>query len=745
MATSATKARRKKKTSNNPPVEQVTVRGVVNRHIFYNAENGYVVLSLTIINDTPSAENYLDDNIITAVGNMATVREGDEYNFTGHWTNSPKYGRQFKFSQSELLLPSSSKGMARYLSRVTFGVGLAKAERIIEALGDDALEKIKQNPSVLDHPSLSFLTAQQKEDIAADLAQNSVQAELAGMIVRDGIGMGTVAKIMAEYGENAVRIVKENPYILTSLYGMGFVTADAIAQGVGIAPNSPFRVEAAIAYTLKESGNEGHVYLKPSDIVARLIHRKGLLEASGVDIPMIAQANKKNIDDGKCVREGDAIYTKALYYAEKNVAAAIRRLTEKEKCKIVGLDEMISLLEQKYSIEYAPEQRKAITAALEHSISVITGGPGTGKSEITRAIVEIYRQNNIKNEIYLCAPTGRAAKRLGEATGHEGKTIHRLLGYHPEAGGFEYREGNPLPGPGLLIADEFSMADIELADSLLSAADNLQVILVGDVDQLPSVGPGSVLRDIIASGRVLTTRLMFNYRQAGGSKIAEFANMVCQGGVPVLRNEGDFEFVMVEDGDQGAQAILALVNGIVSEGYGPLDWQVLAPMRRGTCGVTKLNEALREMVNPKREGEPTLGWYRAGDKVMVIKNHYALGVFNGDLGIVKEIGRGSMTVDFSSKGESDTVIFSGEDLDILTLAYASTIHKSQGSEFPIVIMPLVQSHYVMLQRNLLYTGITRAKKWLVLVAEERSVKHAVKNDVIKTRFSMLVERIRGEV
>lgn len=719
----------KKKTENPAPEQQIT--GVVRRRIFYNAENGYCVLAVSV--------NGGDD--IKVTGNMPIIREGDEYRFTGNYVEHPKFGRQFKFSQAELILPNGKAGVARYLSGVTYGVGIAKAQRIVDALGEDALERIQADPSVLDHPDLSFLAPQQKENIIQDLSKNSVQAELASMIVRDGVGMGTVSKIMQKYGKDAVRIVKENPYILADeVWGIGFKKADEIAQAVGIEPNSPFRVEAAINYLLQEAGNEGHVYLEPATIVQKCLGPKGLLEASGVDVSMIAAANQKIIDEGRCIREGDCIYATEMYHAEKNVAAAVRRLAERERREIAGLDSMVSLLEKKYSIEYAPEQKRAISAALEHGVSVVTGGPGTGKSEITRAIVEAYRLQNPHCHIYLCAPTGRASKRLSEATGHEAKTIHRLLRYHPEAGGFEYGHGNPLPGPGLLIADEASMMDVELAAVLFSAVDDLQVVIIGDVDQLPSVGPGSVLRDIIASGRVPTTRLLFNYRQAGGSKIAEFANMVCRGDMPVLRNEGDFEYVPVEDSDQAAEVVLKLVAGIMAEGYGPLDWAVLAPMRRGSAGVNNLNEQLRELVNPAAPGKPELWNFRIRDRVMVIKNHYGLGVFNGDLGIVVNIEKNLMTIDF---GEGFYVDFAPEDLEIMTLAYASTIHKSQGSEFPVVVMPLVHQHYIMLQRNLLYTGMTRAKQRLVLVAEERSVKRAVQNNVIEKRFSLLAERIRG--
>ncbi len=396
-------------------------------------------------------------------------------------------------------------------------------------------------------------------------------------------------------------------------------------------------------------------------------------------------------------------------------------------------------------MNFSENQRQAIKTALSNHISIITGPPGSGKSFTLRGIVDIYKSLYPRNKIYLCAPTGRAAKRMDEATGHEAKTIHRLLRYHPGAGMFEYGENNPLPGPGLLVLDEASMIDIELAASLLSAVDDLQVVIVGDPDQLPSVGPGSVLRDLIASEKIPVARLLFNYRQAGGSKIAEFANMVCRGDMPVLRNEGDFEFVPVEDGDQAAETVLKLVAGIAAEGYGPLDWAVLAPMRRGSAGVHKLNEQLRELVNPARNGVPELWNYRAGDKVMVIKNNYQLGVFNGDLGIVKDIEKNRLTVDFGDEGGGRFYVdFAVEDLEILTLAYASTIHKSQGSEFPIVIMPLVHQHYIMLQRNLLYTGMTRAKQRLVLVAEERSIRRAVRNNVIEKRFSMLAERICGE-
>ncbi len=390
-------------------------------------------------------------------------------------------------------------------------------------------------------------------------------------------------------------------------------------------------------------------------------------------------------------------------------------------------------------MEFSSDQREAIKTALTNSVSIITGPPGSGKSFTLLGIAELYKQLYPNNYIYLAAPTGRAAKRMSEATRKDAKTIHRLLRYSPMIGGFEHDADNPLYSPGLLIVDESSMIDIELMADLLAAVDDgLQVVFVGDVDQLPSVGPGSVLRDMIASEVVPTVRLRFNYRQARGSKIAEYANLVCQGIIPPLQSDGDFEFIEIDEAGKAVEVILGLVRDAMANGYGVMDFQVLAPMRRGDSGVKALNEAVRELVNPDSPDKPSLGSYRLGDKVMAIKNNYQLGVFNGDLGQVVAIQRGTLTVDFGD----GKVLFRQDDLDLLTLAYASTIHKSQGSEFPLVFMPLTSQHWIMLQRNLLYTGMTRAKRRLVLVADEKSIRRAVGNNVIERRFSMLAERIR---
>ena len=747
----ATQKTTQTKQAESLPIQTIT--GTVTKRIFYNADNGYCVLSVQL------KDSVVKDDEIKATGNMPSVREGDEYEFIGEYIEHPKFGRQFKFTESKLHLPNDAAGLVRYLSETTNGVGIKKATKIMDHLGENALQKIADNPEILD--TLTFLTAEQRRDIVTDLSANNVQAELAGIVCKqgNGLGMGLVAKIMMKYGQDAVRTIKENPYILADeLWGVGFIKADLVAQATGVALNSPYRIEAAVDYAVRKSGNDGHVYLRPRDIINRTIGRQGLVEASGIEVADIAQANQKLIDSGKCVRDGDCIYAKPLYEAEIEVAKAVRRLNNikvSSPNRVIldvgldmvcfdgaALDTMIDDVQASLALtaSFSPNQRHAIRIALTSGLSVITGPPGSGKSFTLKGITEIYTKLYPFNEIYLCAPTGRAAKRMNEATRINAMTIHRLLAYSP-MDGFRFNAKKPLPGPGLLIMDESSMADVTLAAALLSALDtNIQVVLVGDIDQLPSVGAGSVLRDIIASGAVPTTRLDYNYRQAGGSKIAEYASMVCRGIVPPLCNAGDFEFVPIEVALEAQAVVLNLVKDIVNAGYKPLDWTVLAPMRNGHCGVIKLNEMIREIVNPSMVGA-ALGIYRPGDKVMIIKNDYYLNVFNGDVGIVTHIEGGKMMINFGGESHSDIKEFTGENLEILTLAYASTIHKFQGSEVPIVIMPLTKQHYMLLQRNLLYTGITRAKHRLILVADEWSVKKAVENNVIEERFSKLKDRI----
>lgn len=737
-----------------PEPQTEVVRGIVRRPRFWNQNNGFCILNVELPADSKEKQEVRYDNygnlvgsLITCKGHLPAIRTDEAYEFTGTWINDPKWGMQFQFSRAEVVLPDTSEGAIRYLASLVNGIGPAKAEKIVNALGgDQALNTIIEQPDKL--YALDFLKQAQAEEIVAGLMQNTVLAELSSLVCRDGIGPGTAAKIYAQYGKDAVEKVKENPYIIADdVFGIGFKKADSIARGMGVPPDSPYRVEAAYTYMLQEATNEGHVYLGPNDTIPRL---KDLLGAGVVSIAQIAEACRTLQDRGKVVREQagekkSAIYDFDLYEAEVNLAKQIRNMMQQTFEPWPGIENLITAQENDMKIEYAAQQKEAVATALVSPLSVITGGPGTGKSTVTKAICNIYSEKYPYRPIYLGSPTGKAAKRLEEATGREAKTIHRLLMFHPMMG-FQYNEFEPLPGPGLLIIDEVSMMDIELAADLFAAIDEgMTVILVGDIDQLPSVGPGCVLRDIIDSGIVPTVRLQYNYRQAGGSRIAEYAHWIVGGRVPpIVTQDGDYECRHCPDPADVLEWVETTVQEALALGMSAMEFQVLAPQRRGSIGVVALNELVRELVNPAGIDKPELRYgkdtvYRLFDKVMVIKNDYQLGVFNGDMGVVKGIRDNGITVDIDGWEYE----FPYEKLNILTHAYAITIHKSQGSEFKWAIVVCHTQSYIMLKRNLIYTAITRAKDRLVLLTNERALKQAVKNDKQTERLSLLKERLRG--
>jgi exodeoxyribonuclease V alpha subunit len=454
-------------------------------------------------------------------------------------------------------------------------------------------------------------------------------------------------------------------------------------------------------------------------------------------------------------REGDAIYLSSMYWDEVKLAKEILRIakTEGKYCASEGyqdIDGIIEDVQEQDGIVYAPEQKEAIIRSLEKSLSVVTGGPGTGKTTVINGIIKAFKEvanSKDKTTIMLAAPTGRAAKRMSEATGIEAMTIHRLLKFNPYENGFTFNKDNQLPS-GLLIVDEFSMCDLMLSKCLFEAVPkDMVMVLVGDVDQLPSVGPGKVLEDIIDSRKVITTRLKFNYRQESGSRIALEASRIAeQNECRLYDDENDWKTLLNEDPEQALEGIKTEVNQAVASGLGIMDFQVLAPMKRGLIGVDNLNEVIREIVNPQSfkeyKAEHKVGkdkFFRLHDKVMVVKNNYNLGVFNGDIGIIKDINDGGIVVDF----DGWSVTFNDENIRILTLAYATTVHKSQGSEFKLIIMVVMRSHYIMLQKNLFYTGITRAKEKLVLVCQESAVKRCLDNKDKKERYTLLRERLAG--
>lgn len=743
MAVPARK-RRTRAAAQAAPAPAETLQGRITRVVFSNPENGYTVLRFR-----PEGAGIFDE--VTAVGYFANLRTDDEYRLAGEWKEHPKFGRQFVVAEHELILPSSRKGIIAYLCSIGTGIGEVKAGRIVDALGEDCLEKIKADPAVL--LTVKGVTQEQAEEIHTALAGNAVLAELSALICREGITPNLAAKIYAQYGADSVRVVKENPYVLAEdVFGIGFLTADKVASAVGIEADNPHRVEAVVEYVLREAANgEGHCYLLPSQIVAAVYDLLG--KACGISVDDMAEAVKRLQESGRLVREGDCIYRRDLYEAEQAVARRLGLLAEGViSYDVQAAKALLETIQERDGIEYAPEQVEAVLTALGSPVSIVTGGPGTGKTTVVNALLEIWRTlHEEEGYVYLASPTGRAAKRMEEVTGYEARTIHRLLEYHP-FGGFRVNEDEPLAGPGLLVVDEVSMMDVELARHLLVAVPpNVQLVLVGDVDQLPSVGPGSVLRDCIQSGAIPTVRLRFNYRQAGGSKVAEYAHRIVNGRVPPLRDDGDWEVRLVATPEEAADKVLAEVARARAEGYGAMDIQVLCPQKRGSAGVDALNRSLRELLNPATDDRPDYrGRFRVGDKVMVVKNDYQRGVFNGDLGLVADIVSGAAAGGEEGEGvvvdfDGSRVHFAPDALGELTLAYACTVHKSQGSEFPVVVEVCTRQSYIMLQRNLLYTGVTRAKHRHVLVCQEDAVRRAVENDRIAERNSRLAGLLRGDI
>lgn len=751
--------------------DQVEFTGIIDFVRFHNAQNGYSILKLII----PGQKNEYGERLeIAAVGNMPSPRADAECVFRGKWVDDKKWGKQFKFSSYEVILPSDDQGIASYLSGIAFGVGKVKARKIVEELKvkypeRNILEVIQENPSVLKESKV--ISPTQAEEIVNNLMQNSVLAELSSMICGEGVSPGLAARIYAEYGPDAVEKVKDNPYMLSEdVYGIGFKRADAIGLRIGIAKDSEYRIKAAIAHVIKEAQSSGHCYLEPRHIVYGLREGKtmvitGLQDLLGFlpDIPTVAAANAKLIDESRCVRDGNAMYDFKLHEAECGVAEHMLRLAGQKVEEIPGLDGLVDEVEAKTGFEYAPEQRQGIKTSLTNGLSVMTGGPGVGKSFTTKGIVDIYRKTYPYRPVYLCAPTGRAAKRLTEATGLEAKTIHRLLKYNPFEGGFIHNQDNQLSGPGLLLIDEVSMMGIELANDLLqSIPDDIQVIMVGDPDQLPSVSAGNVLRDTIDSGVIPTVHLTFNYRQAAGSRIAEYAHLICKKGEwqPPIGEDLNIESISEEitpaDSSQlAAETIVNLARKAVDEGYGIMQWQVLSPQRKGAAGVNNLNAMLRDAINPKGRNKPEISYgktvYRLGDKVLAEKNDYQLRVFNGDLGVVSAVV-GSDFKEDDKKGpglfatfDDEEVFFDMDHMGLLDLAYCTTTHKAQGSQFELCIVACLRSHWIMLQRSNIYTAVSRAKKKLVIVTQDSALKQAVSNNKIEDRFSLLKQRLREEI
>ncbi len=707
----------------------IRIRCVVERITFQNPENGYCVLKTKV-------KDYSD--LVTVVGNMLEVNVGSVLLLDGNWKVDRRYGSQFVAERWEETMPATIYGIEKYLgSGLVKGVGPKFAQRIVQKFGLDTIQVIED-----DVKRLFEVDGIGPKRVAKIHDSWEKQKDIKNvMLFLQGHGVSTAfaAKIYKAYGKESIDKVKENPFRLADdIWGIGFKTADTIAEKMGIGKEDYCRCRSGIMYTLSELSNEGHVYAEREQLIKTAVD---LLDAGEESITAALQ---RMIADEDLRTEGEAVYLPPFYYAEIGTANKLRKLLESPSGLIsAGVD--IAAIEASSGIRYDDVQIAAIRQAASSKVMVLTGGPGTGKTTTTQGIIAAYRSMGLS--VVLAAPTGRAAKRMSEATGMEAKTIHRLLECKPPEG-YRRNEENPIEGD-VLIVDESSMIDIVLMNSLLKAMpETMGLVLVGDIDQLPSVGAGNVLRDIIDSGAVPVIRLTRIFRQAQSSRIVMNAHRINQGQQPDLSNGRDTDFFFIEQDDpqQAADAIVKLVRNRLPKGYrvSPASIQVLTPMQKGVIGASSLNISLQEALNPSEVCLHRSGYsFRQGDRVMQIRNNYDKEAFNGDIGFISEVNMEdrNLTVDYDGR----KVEYDVTELDELTLAYATTIHKSQGSEYPIVVIPTMMTHFVMLQRNLIYTGVTRAKKVCVVVGQKKALFYAVRHLTVDKRNTMLKERLQGRV
>ena len=713
--------------------EREVLAGLVERVTFHNAETGFCVLRV-------KARGHRD--LVTTVGHAATISAGEWLTASGEWINDRTYGQQFKARFLRTSAPTSVDGIEKYLaSGMIRGVGPVYAKKLVGAFADKVFDVIELSPERL--REVPGIGPKRSTRITAAWAEQKVVREIMVFLHSHGVGTARAVRIFKTYGTDAVQVMSENPYRLArDIRGIGFKTADAIAMRLGIEKTAMIRVRAGIAYALGEAMNDGHCGLPTAELVPLA---RELLEVDG---GIVQTALELELADGSVVadsvRETPCIFLAGLHRAERVIAERIVQLSV-GKLPWPAIDPTLALpwVEAKTGLALASSQIEAIRLALVSKVLVVTGGPGVGKTTIVNSILKILAAKGTR--LLLAAPTGRAAKRMTEATGFEAKTIHRLLEVDPKTGGFKRSAEKPLDGD-LLVLDETSMVDVLLMRSLLEAVpDRAALLIVGDIDQLPSVGPGQVLADIIASASVPVVRLTEVFRQAAQSRIITSAHRINQGFMPDLAKpdgSSDFYFVRADDPATAVARIVELVRSRIPKRFGvdPIrDIQVLCPMNRGGIGARSLNIELQAALNPAGERKvERFGWtFAAGDKVMQIENDYDKEVYNGDIGYIDDVDpdAGELTASFDGR----SVTFGFGELDTLVPAYAATIHKSQGSEYPAVVIPLLTQHYTMLQRNLLYTGVTRGKRLVVLVGQKKAVAIAVRNTSGRHRWSKLGE------
>jgi len=714
--------------------------GLIERVTFHNEETGFAVLRVKVKGRRELA---------TVVGSLATVSAGEWITAQGRWVRDSEHGLQLNATFLECTPPTSREGIEKYLgSGMIKGIGPVYAKKMVEKFGEEVLTVIEKSSAQLEE--ISGIGPERRRRIKEAWKEQRAIREIMVFLHSNGVSTSRAVRIFKTYGEQAIETVRANPYALAKdISGIGFKTADQIAEKIGIPKDSIIRARAGISHCLLEATNSGHCAL-PKEML--LDAAKGLLL---VDETLIREALDRLLVNRELVEEqiGEhaLVFLPALRATEIGIAAKIHAMCSMPSTHpAIDIGKAIEWCEKKTGTELAASQKEAIKKACESRVLIITGGPGVGKTTLINSLLLIFRAKKIK--CLLCAPTGRAAKRLGDATGLEAKTIHRLLEFQPSSGGFTRNEERPLDCD-LLVVDETSMVDVQLMHKLLKAVPaNAHLILVGDVDQLPSVGPGMVLANLIESGVVPIVRLTEIFRQAAKSHIITNAHRINEGKMPEFGDktqESDFYFVEREEPEAIQSTLIRLIKERIPAkwGFDPIgDVQVLCPMNRGSLGAREMNLQLQNALNPQRPDEPRVerfGWqFRIQDKVIQTENNYDKEVFNGDIGRIKAINPDEREV--AIQFESREVIYDFGELDEVSLAYAISIHKSQGSEFPVVIVPVAMQHYMLLQRNLIYTAITRGKKMVVLIGQKKALGLAVRNNRTGERFSGLLERLRDD-
>ncbi len=729
------------------------INGAVERITYYNEENGYSVVKIMPDRRYPRAQ--AKDGTVTVVGAMPDLREGETARFTGDWVNDPRWGMQFRAEQALPVAPQSRQGIINYLSSgIVRGIGPKTAEKIVDHFGERTISVLDDDPQRI----------HEVRSLKRQLAENLIKAWASNRGMRNTLiylqGLGISAKmaqrIYNEYQEHTQRIIENNPYQLAQdVRLIGFQKADQIARNMGLQPDDVHRLRAGLHYALNQLANEGHTYAPREQLLETAAELLAVDDAAALAVALDGQiaAVKLMADklyDSRRAEPIEAVYLPRFYRAETKASQLLHTLASSDSLikrdhRDTNWSRFLAGLSASNNVRLSPQQQGAVRAALTTKLSVLTGGPGTGKTTTLKLLVDALLQGDY--QFRLASPTGRAAKRLAESSGVDASTIHRLLSYSAEVSGFEHDENNPLP-VDMVVIDEASMLDLSLFYSLLRALrPTAHLLLVGDIDQLPSVGAGNVLRDVIDSGIAAVTRLAEIYRQDDASLIVSNAHLINQGQQPKTDNSGsDFFFFNVADPEQVAEHVVDIVRAKVPArwGYDPMhDIQVIAPMYRGAAGVDNLNERLQFQLNGDlglAQVKVGARLFRVGDKVMQTRNNYDKDVFNGDIGFIDSIDQSDNSLEILMAG--DRVVYDFSELDDLMHAYCISTHRSQGSEYPAVVMPVLTQHYRMLQRNLLYTAITRAKRLVVLVGTRRALKIAVGNNNVAERHSGLLHRLR---